>query len=327
MFNYILRRIAQFVPVFLGVTILLFAMRAILPGDPLVMIAGEGRALTEATKQLLIERYHLDDPLYVQYGYYMNDLLHGDFGHSLQKGRAVADIFADKFKYTARLAFAAIIIEIILGITVGVISAIKKYSAIDMLLTFTTSILVSIPVFWLGLLMQSFFGIWLKKVSNGVIALPISGAGGAISNFPDWMHLILPAMTLASVSLGVTARIMRSQLLDVMNQDYIRTAYAKGLSKRDVILKHALKNAMIPVITFIGIDFGTMMSGAILTESVFSWPGVGRELYLAITSRDWPVVLGGVVMIIIIVMVINLVIDISYALFDPRIRYGKSRAE
>jgi ABC-type dipeptide/oligopeptide/nickel transport system permease component len=327
MLKYALKRIVQFVPVFIGVTILLFAMRAILPGDPLVMIAGEGKALSEATKQLISERYHLDDPLYVQYGYYMNDLLHGDFGRSYQVGRSVSSIFADKFPFTIRLAIAAIIIEILVGITVGVISAIKKYSFIDILLTFTTSMLVSIPVFWLGLLMQSFFGIWLKRVTNGAFYLPISGAGGAISNFPDWMHLILPAMTLASVSLGVTARIMRSQLLDVMNQDYIRTAYAKGLSKRDVILKHALKNAMIPVITFIGIDFGTMMSGAILTESVFSWPGVGRELYLAITSRDWPVVLGGVVMIIIIVMVINLVIDISYALFDPRIRYDKSRAE
>ena len=326
MAQYILRRVIQFIPVFLGVTVLLFAMRAVIPGNPVNMIAGE-KALTPETRAMIIERNHLDDPLYIQYGYYMNDLLHGDFGHSYQKGRDVIDIFADKFPQTARLAVAAICIEIIAGIGVGVVSAIKKYSFIDMLLTLSTSMLVSMPVFWLGLLLQFVFGIWLKRISNGALSLPISGAGGPISLYPSFMHLILPAITLASVSMGVTARIMRSQLLEVMSQDYIRTAYAKGLSKRDVITKHALKNAMIPVVTFIGIDFGVMMSGAIMTESVYSWPGVGREIYLAITQRDWPIVLGGVVIIIILVMAINLLIDISYALLDPRIRYGDKQAE
>ncbi|MCL2136512.1 MAG: ABC transporter permease [Coriobacteriia bacterium] len=324
--KYILKRIVQFIPVFFGVTFLLFAMRVIVPGDPVIMIAGE-RAVSPATYQLIVERNHLDEPIYVQYGYYMNDLLHGDFGHSYQKGRDVKVIFADKFPYTARLAVAAISVEVLFGISVGIVSAIKKYSFIDMLLTLSTSILVSMPVFWLGLMLQAVFGIWLKRVTGGLISLPISGAGGPISNYPAIVHLILPAITLASVSLAVTARIMRSQLLEVLSQDYIRTAYAKGLAKRDVIIKHALKNAMIPVITFIGIDFGSMMSGAILTESVFSWPGIGREIYLAITARDWPIVMGGVVIIVIIVMLINLIIDISYALFDPRIRYGANRAE
>ena len=322
--QYILRRIVQFIPVFLGVTFLLFALRAILPGDPILMIAGEGRALPETTKNLIIERNHLNEPIPVQYGYYMRGLLQGDFGHSYQKGRAVLAIFADKFPNTARLALGAILVEIIFGISVGIVSAIKKYSFIDMLLTLTTSVLVSMPVFWLGMLLQTIFGVWLKDTA---LALPISGAGGPISAFPAFMHMILPSITLASVSLAVTARIMRSQLLEVLNMDYIRTAYAKGLSKRAVVVRHALKNAMIPVITFIGIDFGSMMSGAILTESVFSWPGVGREIYLAIIMRDWPIVLGGVMIIVIVVMVINLLIDISYALFDPRIRYGAKRAD
>jgi len=324
--RYILRRVLQFIPVFFGVTVLLFTIRAIVPGNLINMIAGE-RALPEATKQIIIERNHLDEPLYVQYGYYMSDLLQGDFGHSYMKGRDVIDIFAEKFPYTARLAVGAICVEIVAGLFVGIISAIKKYSFIDMLLTLSTSLLVSMPVFWLGMILQSIFGIWLKSITGGALSLPISGAGGPISAYPTFMHYILPSITLASVSMAVTARIMRSQLLEVMNQDYIRTAYAKGLSKRDVIVKHALKNAMIPVITFIGIDFGTMMAGAILTESVFSWPGVGREIYLAIISRDWPIVLGGVVIIVIIVMVINLLIDISYALFDPRIRYGTKRLD
>ena len=326
MLQYLLRRILQFIPVFFGVTLLLFAMRAIVPGDPVRMIAGE-KALTESTYKLIVERNHLDQPLYVQYGYYMSDLFHGDFGHSYQKGREVLDIFADKFPYTARLSICAIMVEIVIGISVGIVSAIKKYSFIDMLLTVSTSILVSMPVFWLGMLLQTFFGIWLKNWTGGAFSLPISGAGGPISDYPTIMHYILPSITLASVTLAVTARIMRSQLLEVLNQDYIRTAYAKGLSRRDVILKHALKNALIPVVTFIGIDFGTMMAGAILTESVFSWPGVGREIYLAIISRDWPIVMGGVVIIVIIVMAMNLLIDFSYAWLDPRIRYGSRKAD
>ena len=324
--RYILKRVLQFIPVFIGVTLLLFIMRTVIPGDPVVMLAGE-KAISPATYQMIVERNHLDEPLPVQYLYYMDGLLHGDFGHSYQKNRDVLVIFADKFPNTAKLAIGAILVEIVVGITVGVISAIKKYSFIDVLLTLTTSMLVSVPVFWLGLLLQFVFGIWLKKATGGALSLPPSGMGGPISDYPAILHLVLPSITLASVSLAVTARIMRSQLLEVLNQDYIRTAYAKGLSRRAVITKHALKNAMIPVITFIGIDFGSMMAGAILTESVFSWPGVGREIYMAISQRDWPIVMGGVVIIVIIVMAVNLLIDISYAIFDPRIRYGTKQAE
>ncbi|MDR0346868.1 MAG: ABC transporter permease [Coriobacteriales bacterium] len=324
--GYIVRRILQFIPVFLGVTILLFTLRVVIPGDPVRMIAGE-RALPEETVQQIIKANHFDEPIVVQYGYYMTSLLQGDLGHSYQRGTDVMEIFAEKFPYTARLALCAILIEIVVGIFAGIISAVKRYSFADILVTLSTSLLVSMPVFWLGMLLQMALGIWLKDLTGGALSLPISGAGGPISLYPTWMHYILPSITLASVSLAFTARIMRSQLLEVMNADYIRTAFAKGLSRRAVIFKHALKNAMIPVVTFIGIDFGTMMAGAILTESVFSWPGIGREIYLAIIQRDWPVVMGGVILVVIIVMLINLVIDISYALFDPRIRYGKRKAD
>jgi peptide/nickel transport system permease protein len=326
MIGYILRRILQFIPVFLGVTILLFTLRAVVPGDPVKMIAGE-KTLPEQTRQQIIEANHLDEPIPVQYGFYMADLVRGDLGHSYQRGLDVTAVFAEKFPYTARLALCAILIEIVVGIAAGIISAVKRYSFIDVLVTLATSLLVSMPVFWLGMLLQMLFGIWLKDWTGGALSLPISGAGGPISDYPTWMHYILPAVTLASVSLAFTARIMRSQLLEVMNADYIRTALAKGLSRRAVIFRHALKNAMIPVVTFIGIDFGTMMAGAILTESVFSWPGIGREIYLAITQRDWPIVMGGVILIVIVVMIINLIVDISYALFDPRIRYGEKRAD
>ena len=183
------------------------------------------------------------------------------------------------------------------------------------------------PAFWLGMMLQLFFGVFLKKATGGAFYLPISGAGGANSEFESWVHYILPAVTLASVSTAYAARIMRSQLLEVMNQDYIRTAKAKGLSRRDIIWHHALKNALIPVVTYIGIDFGGMLAGAILTETVFNWPGVGYEIYRAVTQRDWPIVLGGVTVVVVVVMVINLLVDVSYAFLDPRIRFGSSKSE
>lgn len=321
MLKYILRRILQMIPVFLGVTLLLFILRApgVLPGDPVRMITGE-RAISEELYNQIVERNGLDKPLYTQYGIYLSNLVRGDLGESYQKGRPVTDIFADKFPNTLRLAFAAILIEIFMGVGAGLISAVKQRSFSDVFVTLTTSVLVSVPVFWLGMLLQMFFGIVIKDWTGGAISLPISGMSS--NNYPDWMHLILPAFTLASVSSAYVARIMRSQMLESMNQDYIRTARAKGLSGSAVVRKHALKNALIPVVTFVGIDFGVMMSGAILTESIFSWPGVGREIFLAIIQRDWPVVVGGVIIIVFAVMLINLIIDISYAFLDPRIRYG-----
>ena len=337
--KYILKRVLQFIPVFIGVTIILFAMKTIVPGDPISMITG-GRSVPEQTRlQLEVENNMIygdengrpiyDEngdtipvPIWEQYIRYMDDLLHGDLGTSYQKKRPVTDIFAEKYPYTVKLAVCAICLEAVMGIGAGLVSAIKRYSFWDILVTLITSVLVAVPAFWLGMILQLTFGIWLKDLTGGAISLPISGAGGPNSQYMDWVHYILPAFTLAAVSTAYTARIMRSQLLDVMNQDYIRTAKAKGLSGRAIILHHALKNALIPVVTYIGIDFGAMMAGAILTETVFNWPGVGSEIYRAISARDWPLVMGGVTIIIVVVMVINLLVDISYAFLDPRIRLG-----
>lgn len=319
MLKYVARRILQMIPVFLGVTLILFALRipGFLPGDPVKLIVGE-RALTPALRAQIEAEYHLNEPIPRQYAYYLGGLVQGDLGDSFQKNRPVTDIFADKFPNTVRLAVAAIIVEIIVGLLAGIISAVKQYSFWDVVVTLSTSVLVSVPVFWLGMLLQILFGIKLKQWTGGAVFLPISGMGDP----PDIVHLILPALTLASVSTAYVARIMRSQMLEAMGQDYIRTAQAKGLSERAVIFKHALKNALIPVVTFVGIDLGALMGGAILTETVFSWPGVGREIYLAVGQRDWPVVMGGVIIIVFIVMVVNLVVDLSYAVLDPRIRYG-----
>lgn len=320
MAKYILRRIAQMIPVFLGVTLALFILRipGVIPGDPIQLIVGEGREVTPALRAQIEEENHLNEPLITQYGYYIGDLLTGNLGESYQKNREVKDILLDKFPNTFRLAMAAIIVEVIFGILAGIISAVKQYSFWDILVTITTSVLVSVPVFWLGLLLQMFLGIQLKQWTGGTLFLPISGMG----NPPDLAHIILPAITLASVSTAYVARIMRSQMLEAMGQDYIRTARAKGLTDRAVVFKHAMKNALIPVVTYVGIDVGALMGGAILTESVFSWPGIGREIYLAVSQRDWPVVMGGVIVIVFIVMIVNLLVDISYAALDPRIRYG-----
>ncbi|MBS3957366.1 MAG: ABC transporter permease [Clostridiales bacterium] len=321
MLTYAVRRILQMIPVLIGVTLILFILRApgVLPGDPVRMITGE-RAISEALREQIVAKHALDEPLYVQYAIYVQNLLQGDLGESFQRGRPVLDILAEKFPNTLRLALAAIFVEIILGIAAGIISAIRRYSFLDVLLTLSTSVLVSVPVFWLGMLFQILFGIKLKEWTGGAFFLPMSQMSS--NQFPDWVHIILPAITLASVSTAYVARIMRSQMLEAMGQDYIRTAEAKGLTRRAVVFRHALKNALIPVVTFIGIDFGVMMSGAILTETVFSWPGVGREIFLAVGQRDWPIVMGGVIVIVFIVMIINLIVDLSYALLDPRIRYG-----
>lgn len=343
--KYILKRVLQFIPVFLGVTLILFAMENIVPGNPIKLMAGE-KKLDPVTETNLRATYHLietDDngnilydeggntietPLWKRYVLYVNGLLHGDLGTSYQrKGQAVTDILAAKYPYTIKLAVVAIILETVVGIGAGMVSAIKRYSFWDVLVTLVTSVLVAMPAFWLGMLLQLFFGVVLKDVTGDAFYLPISADFSPYSEFQSWVYYILPAITLAAVSTAYSARIMRSQLLEVMNQDYIRTARAKGLSRRDVIWHHALKNALIPVVTYIGNDFGAMMAGAILTETVFNWPGVGYETYRAISQRDWPIVLGSVTVIVVLVMIINLIVDVSYAFLDPRIRFGAPKSE
>ena len=342
--RYILKRVLQFIPVFIGVTLIMFAMKNIIPGDPVKLMTGEKAMTPEAELQVRIANHLVEvdengeaildengDPIatpwWKQYAYYMNDLLHGDLGRSYQRKLPVTTIFAKKYPYTVKLALVAIAIEAVVGIGAGMISAIKRYSFWDVLVTLITSILVATPAFWLGVLLQLVFGIALKDATGSTFYLPISGAGGLHAAFSPWVYYILPATTLAAVSTAYSARIMRSQLLEVMNQDYIRTAKAKGLSRGSIILHHALKNALIPVVTYIGMDFGAMLSGAILTETVFNWPGIGLEVYRAITQRDWPIVMGGVTIVVVVVMIINLLVDISYAFLDPRIRFDSSKSE
>jgi len=309
--RYIVRRLLQMVPVFFGATFILFVFLFILPGDPVATIGGE-RAADPATYKLLREKYHLDDPVHVQYWIYMKGIFQGDLGESFLLRRPVVRILGDGLPWSIKLAVTAILVEAFFGIFAGIISAIKRYSFWDAFATVSTSVLVAIPVFWLGLMLQILFGLWLKDTPLG---LPISGVQ------QGWKSYILPSITLASVFTAVTARLTRTTMLEVMRQDYIRTAAAKGLSRTMVVYKHGLRNALIPVVTNIGIDFGALIGGAILTETVFAWPGVGRQVFLAIIQNDNPVIIGATIILLLAYMLVNLLVDLSYAFLDPRIRY------
>jgi ABC-type dipeptide/oligopeptide/nickel transport system permease component len=312
MTRYIIRRLLQMVFVFFGATFLLFAALFILPGDP-TQALGSDRNLPPATVAAIRARYHLDDPVYIQYVDYLKAIAKGDLGTSIQTKRPVRQIMAESVPWSIRLAISATAVEVLIGVVSGVISAVKRYSFMDTLVTVSTSVLVAIPVFWLGLMLQILFGL---KFKGTFLGLPISGVTDG------WKSYVMPSITLASAVTAVTARLTRTTMLEVMRQDYIRTASAKGLSRRAVVYKHALRNALIPVVTNIGLDFGTLIGGAILTETVFAWPGVGRQIYLAIISHDNPVIVGSTIIFIFAFMIVNLAVDISYAFLDPRIRYG-----
>jgi len=313
MFYFIIRRILQIIPVIIGVTLILFTLMYVIPEDPAKLILEKG-ATPEALQNLRI-KMGIDKPIYVQYWRYIKQLAKGDLGTSYRYRRSVNSILADHYPNSIKLALAAIVIEIIIGIFAGIISAVRKYSFWDIVVTVSTTIAVCVPVYWLGMMLQVSFGLKLGW-------LPMSGMGnGSIQ------YYILPAITLASVSTAFVARMTRSTMLEVLSNDYITTAYAKGLSRSMVIGKHALKNALIPVVTLIGMDLGTLMGGAILTETVFNWPGVGRTIYLAILQRDAPVVIGGTIILVMIFVIMNLIVDIVYALLDPRIRYEKKEIQ
>jgi ABC-type dipeptide/oligopeptide/nickel transport system permease component len=297
--------------VFFGATFLLFAALFILPGDP-TQALGSDRNLSPEVSQRIRERYNLDKPVATQYALYLKSLAEGDLGTSIQLNRPVGGILKETIPWSLKLAAAAIVVELIIGLVSGVISAVRRYSFWDTLVTVSTGVLIGIPVFWLGLMLQLLFGVQLKDTP---FRLPISGVG------EGWKSYILPAIVLASVSTAVTARLTRTTMLEVMRQDYIRTAAAKGLSKMAVTYKHGLRNALIPVVTNLGLDFGSFIGGAILTETVFSWPGVGRQLFLGIIAHDNPIIIGATILFMVAFMIVNLVVDISYGFLDPRIRY------
>ena len=308
MATYLIKRILHTIPVIFGVIVFTFILMYVVPGDPVLSMVGE--RYDEATIQRLRDNLHLDDPLWKQFGNYVGNLLKGDLGNSFITMRPVANDLMDKFPFTLLLAFSAMIVSIVVGLAVGIISSLKPNSLLDrgtMLLALTG---ISAPVFWVGLLLILIVGVNLKW-------LPPTGYGGV-------EYLILPAIALGTRSAAFLARVTRSTMLDVLQQDYIRTARAKGLPEWKVVLKHAFPNTLIPIITIIGVDFGSYLSGAVLTESIFGWPGIGRFALDAILKRDFPVIQGTVLFTAMMFILANLIVDLLYGVVDPKVRLERS---
>ncbi len=333
MWAYTARRLLGIIPVLFGFSLLVFLFLHLIPGDPAVVMLGE-RAEPERIAALR-EKLGLERPLWEQYLFFVGNLLQGDLGTSIFNQLTIKEQLARRWPATFELAIAATLFAVILGIPFGILAAVRKNSIVDNLATSFSLLGVSLPVFWLGLLLVYLFAVnlqWLPaggRLSTDVDALfkPITGfyvLDALLQPQTFWdvaRHLILPAITLGTIPLAILTRITRSAMLEVLSQDYVRTARAKGLNERVVIWRHAFKNALLPVVTIIGLQFGTLLGGAILTETIFSWPGIGSWVYEGILNRDYPVVQGGVIFVALVFVIVNLVVDLSYALLDPRIQY------
>ena len=304
MVNFIVRRILQTIPVLFGVIVITFILMYMVPGDPVVSMVGERS--DEETIHKLRKELHLDDSLPMQFVHYVSNVMRGDFGKSFITGGSVSEELLIKFPNTLILAVASMIIAIITGLTLGIVSSLKPQSILDKITMFFALAGISAPVFWVGLMLILFIGVFLQW-------LPPTGFGGV-------EYIILPAITLGLRSAAYLARLTRATMLDVLNQDYIRTARMKMLPEWKVILKHGFPNILIPIITVIGTDFGSYLSGAVLTESIFGWPGIGRYALEAILKRDFPVIQGTVLFMALMFILANLIVDVFYGIVDPRIR-------
>ncbi|OME91999.1 MULTISPECIES: ABC transporter permease [Paenibacillus] len=331
--SYIFKRLFIMVPVLIGMTMIVFSIIHAIPGDPAETILGQ--KATEQSKEALREQLGLHNPWYQQYFTYIGDLLQGDLGQSIRTKVPIAEEITPYLAATAELTFAAMAFAIIFGVNAGIISAWKQNSWFDYISMLVALIGVSMPIFWLGLMEQWIFSLelqWLPSIGRMNQRDPVEAvtnlylldsilAGRFDQLWTVIKHLILPSVALGTIPMAVIARMTRSSMLEVMNSDYVRTAKAKGLSQFFVVYKHALKNAFIPVLTVIGLQTGALLGGAVLTETIFAWPGVGRYIYEAISSRDYPVIQSGILIIAFIFVFINLIVDLLYAAVDPRIRY------
>jgi oligopeptide transport system permease protein len=334
MTSYIIRRLFLIIPTVFVALSVLFIIFFMLPGDPAQLIAGGAeRNVDPGVLDRINDRYGLDNPFLVQFKDYWMRTVQWDLGESYLNRRSVNSILGERAVASVRLAIWALIIEIIVGISVGLLSAIRRYSWSDKLTTFVTAGASAIPVFVLGFVLQYIFAVYPNKQGWPEWArLRTSGIGPDswtlffIPTGEQWRYLILPAITLACVSTALLARMTRGSMLEVLRADYMRTARAKGLRERDVVMRHGLRNAMLPVVTLIGIDFGTAIGAAVLTETTFSWPGLGSEIVNAVADRDLPVLLGLTFVVVLAYAFVNIVVDMSYAWFDPRIRLGKGDA-
>ncbi|RIH84842.1 Glutathione transport system permease protein GsiC [Calidithermus terrae] len=302
---YVVRRLLIVLPTLLGVLLVVFLMVRLAPGDPAQLLAGE--FATPETLAAIRERFGLDEPLPTQLGLYLVNLVQGDLGQSTRTRSPVTHELATYFPNTVVLTLGAMAVALLIGIPAGIIAAIRPGTVLDLLAMLGALIGVSMPVFWFGLMAILIFSVELGW-------FPVAGTGSLA-------HLVLPSLTLGTGTAAILARMTRSAMLEVLSQDYIRTARAKGLAGQVVVFKHALRNAMIPVVTIAGLQFGGLLEGAVITETVFAWPGIGQLLVGSILARDYPVVQGAVLLIALVFILINLVVDLLYGAFDPRIRY------
>jgi peptide/nickel transport system permease protein len=331
---YIIRRLVLLIPVILGVALITFGISHVIPADPARAWAGE-KATDEYVEQLR-EAYHLNEPLYIQFFYYVDSLSHGDLGTSPTTGRPVIDDLKDYFPATLELTLVSMVIAIVVGIPLGVLSATKKDRPVDHITRIFSLSGVSMPIFWLGLLMILAFSFHIDLLPSGGRIDEWLGPPTRITNLyildslltldgtrlmSSIEHIIMPAICLAYATLALITRMTRSSMLEVLNQDYIKSAKAKGLPERTVIYKHALRNALIPTTTVMGLAFGSLLGGAVLTETIFSWPGIGRYAVDAIVGLDFSAIMGFTLLVALVYVLANLIVDILYAVLDPRIRY------
>jgi peptide/nickel transport system permease protein len=313
MLSYITRRILLAIPVLLGASFLVFASVRFIPGDPAVALAGE-LATPEYIAQIRANM-GLDKPLLVQYGIYMLNVAQGDLGQSVRSRAPVSQEIMDRAPRTLQLAFLSLFVAALVGIPIGIISATRANTWVDSGSMVFALIGVSMPIFWLGLMLMGLFAVQLPRwLGLSGPLLPPTGTG-------TWQHYVMPVLALAAASMAIQARMTRATMLDILRSDYVRTARAKGAQERIVVYKHGLRNALIPIVTIIGLQFGALMAGAVITETVFAWPGIGRLLIEAIRNRDYPTIQGVVLFITIGFVLVNLLVDILYAYLNPRIRY------
>jgi peptide/nickel transport system permease protein/oligopeptide transport system permease protein len=305
MLNYLIKRLFSTIPVLIGISLLLFFMLRMLPGDPAQVLAGQ--MATPQEIENIRKQLGLDRPIYEQYVNYLSRLARFDLGRSARTQNPVTEEIWARLPNTLLLSVVAITLACLFGIPAGIISAVRPYSWIDYLVTTSALFGMSMPVFWLGLMLVVLFSVILKW-------LPAGGTG-------SWQHVILPSVTLAAFVVAFIARMTRSTMLETLSQDFTTTARSKGLQEKIVVIKHAFKNAMIPIITVVGLQFGLLLGGAVLTETVFAWPGLGRLIVDSILARDYPVIQGTILIFGLLYIMVNLIVDIIYALVDPRIRY------
>jgi len=305
MFRYIIRRLLLVIPVLIGISIFVFLIMHLTPGDPARLMLGESAPAEQL--EALREELGLNDPLPVQYFNWLKKAVRLDFGRSLRSKKLVTDEILSRLPATAELAFLAVGIAVLVGIPVGILSATRPNSLFDNIAMIGALSGIGMPAFWQGIMFILIFSVWLGW-------FPSSGRMGGLE------YYVLPALTLGTRSMASIARMTRSSMLEVLQQDFIRTANAKGLSRFKVVFVHALRNALIPVVTMIGLQFGSMMAGAVLTETIFAWPGIGRMIVEAINNKDFPLVQGTIMTFAVMYALINLVVDVTYAFLDPRLR-------